>query len=235
MLGGTAFDADLLGVYRNTSRSTLTGALALSFPAVRALVGAEFFEAVAAQFIAEQPPTSAYLNDFGQAFPAFLAQQPQARELRYLPDVAHLEWAVNRGLHASDVAPLDLGALAALDPALAAEVCLLPHPAVTVLETCTPADLIWRAVLGGDDAALEAIDLACEPLWLLVERTGSGVQVRRMTGAAAHFTQRLCAGESLQSALNAGGAPEAGLEAVLADHLAQGRFIGWRLLTGGVV
>jgi hypothetical protein len=219
--GPDAPDPLLLDIYRNTSLGTLSNALSLSFPAVQRLVGAGFFDTAAQEFIRLNPPSSACLNDYGQQFPQFLAQFPHAAHLGYLADVARLEWAVSCALHAADAAPLDLAALAGLDTALMPSVRFVPHPSVTAMRLDTPADAIWRAVLAEDDAAMRAIDPEAGPVWLLIERCALGVQVRRMESGAWHFTQRLCAGEPLQSALEG-----EGLEAVLADHLASGRFIG---------
>src|SRR5262249_49631077 len=68
--------SDRLNIYRNTFVSTLATALRLSYPAVRNLVGEEFFEACARHFIAAEPPKSAYLNRYGETFADFLAQYP---------------------------------------------------------------------------------------------------------------------------------------------------------------
>src|SRR5580698_1787754 len=54
-----------LAIYRNTAFSALVNALRLSFPAVQRLVGADFFEAAAREFIESALPASAYLNDYG--------------------------------------------------------------------------------------------------------------------------------------------------------------------------
>ena len=104
-----------VAVYRDTFLSTLHRALVLTFPAVRRLVGADFFEGVARIFAAEHPPTHADLNGYGEGFPSFLKRFAPAASLAYLPDVARLEWAVNRALHAEQprslvVAELDLAA-----------------------------------------------------------------------------------------------------------------------------
>jgi len=228
LLGGAAMEhmpeSLLLDIHRNTSLGTLSNALSLTFPAIRRLVGAGFFETAAQEFIRSHPPARAYLNDYGREFPAFLAQFPHAAGLAYLADVARLEWAVNCALHAPDAVPLDLaalGALAALAPAQMAAVRFVPHPAVCTLRLDTPADAIWRAVLEQDDAAMRSINPAAGPAWLLIERTTLGIQVRRMERMAWAFTQRLFAGEPLQAALDG-----EGLDALLADHLASGRFTG---------
>jgi hypothetical protein len=225
------------GVYRNTCLGTLTQALALSFPAVRRLVGDAFFESAAQAFIRTYPAASAYLNDYGEQLPGFLAHYRHAAALTYLPDVARLEWAVNRALHAADVEALDVASLAKLDAAALPALSFVPHPAVTVLRLERPADVIWRAVLDGDDAALRALDPDAGPVWLLIGRSAAGVEVRRMEPLAGVFTQRLCAGEPLQAVLDATAAsiePTSGetmadaLNAVLADHLASARFTSWR-------
>ncbi len=58
------------------------------------------------------PSRSGDLNDFGGEFGDFLAGWPPAAQLPYLPDVARLEWAVERVFHAAEVPPLDLSRLA---------------------------------------------------------------------------------------------------------------------------
>jgi len=225
-----------LDIYRQTCRSTLTAALATSFPAVRQLVGENFFEGCAGAFIAEHAPASACLNDYGDEFASFLRAYVPAAGLVYLADVARLERAFNRALHAVDEAPGDFAALASLSPAEAASIQLVPHPALSVLQLDYPAERIWRAVLDEDEAGMAAIDLDEGPRWVLVERRPDGVEVRRMSEAVARFTQRLIEGHALQSALEAAATGRSGacepLDAVLADHLTSGRFIAWRLAPG---
>ena len=216
-----------LGVYRNTFASVLTRALRLSYPAAERLVGAEFFEGAVRAFIEEQPPRSACLDDYGAGFADFLACFAPAAPLEYLPDVARLEWAVNRALHASDVEPLDPRRLAALAEAERARVSFVPHPSVSLLCVDHPADLVWRAVLEEDDDALSAIDPGAGPVRLLVQRLATGVEVRRMSESAWRITAALFAGRPLAAALNE--APDTEASALLADHLAAGRFIDFSL------
>jgi hypothetical protein len=215
--------AALLAIYRNNCRGTLVNALRLSYPAVQRLVGTEFFEAAAREFIARRAPASAYLNDYGADFPRFLRGFPPAAGLAYLGDVAQLEWAVNRALHAPDLPGLDLARLAGLSESDLSRVRFGAHPGLSLLRLEFPADAIWRAVLDQNDAAMAAIDLAAGPVHLLIEREAAGVLVRRMQGAAWHFTAQLCAGKPLYAVLE--GRPEGELNAWLAEHLSSGRFI----------
>ncbi len=224
-LGGDALER--LSVYRDTCRSVLINALRLSFPAVQQLVGEEFFAGAAQCFIDEAPngvPGSAWLNEYGAEFPAFLATFSPAAGIPYLADVAQLEWAVNRALYAPEAMPLDPARLADR----AADLRLVPHGSITLLPLRFPADAIWRAVLEGDDAALAAIDPAEAPVWLLVERGTTGVHVRRLPQSAWRFTARLCAGQPLHAVLDdepADSELRESAASLLAEHLSAGRFI----------
>jgi len=221
-----------VGVYAATRLATLIRTLSLAFPAVQRLVGADFFEAAAREFISQWPPECACLNDYGAQFPSFLQEFAPAARLPYLPDVALLEWAVSRALHAGDATGLDLNRLAALGSAELAEVRFVAHPSISLLQLRSPADAIWRAILEQDAAAMAAIDLAEYPIFLLIERTAGGIQVRRLSPGPWHLTQRLCAGEPLHAALEGSRAEGPAqepvrdeIDALLADHLLCGRFI----------
>jgi hypothetical protein len=224
---GTFTPAERLDVYRNTFVSVLTNALRVSFPAVYRLVGGEFFEAAAENFIDAKPPRCAYLNAYGAGFAEFLAQFPAVAELPYLADVARLEWAVNGALHAQDVAPLDPEALAEIAAVLPEQVTFVAHPSVTCLRLDYPARAIWQAVLAEDDAALGAIDLSSGPEWLLVERDANGVEVSALAECEWRFAHALCAGESLAAAIDA--SPDGDIPLFLARHLAAGRIVGFRI------
>lgn len=212
-----------LEIYRNTFIGTLTVALRLSFPAVHRLVGAEFFEGTAGIFAAANPPRNAYLNDYGEAFPEFLGQFAPAASLPYLADVARLEWAVNRALHAADVEPLDLARLAAIDPEDQGRIAFVPHPSIGLVRSNYPVDAIWRAVIAQDDNAMTAIDLEMGPIWLLVERREDGVDVTRCSEPAWRFASALFGGQPLEAAI--GAVPEVDASILLADHLARGRLV----------
>ena len=219
--------AQRLSIYRNTFTSNLGNALRRSFPAVHRLVGAEFFDDAARVFAHERPPRSAYLDEYGAEFPDFLARFPPAASLTYLADVARLEWAVNRALHAPDVEPLDVAGLATLAPGDHDRVRFVPHPSVSLVRADCPVDAIWRAVLTRDDAALAAIDLASGPVWLIVQRLVTAVDVARIDEPTWRFAGELLAGQPLGLALAATQVFDA--PALLAAHLAAGRFVGFTL------
>ena len=216
-----------LNVYRNTFIGNLTTALRLACPAIHRLVGAPFFESAARLFIKEQPPQSAWLDEYGVGFAEFLTGFAPAASLPYLPGVARLEWAVNTALHAIDAAPLELSSFVAVAAADHGHIAFVPHPSVGLVAADHPIDAIWRAVLSPDDAAMTAIDLAAGPVWLMVERNANGVEVLRLSEPEWRFMSDLCASRPLQEAIDA--VPEIDAASLLAGHLAAGRFIRFAL------
>jgi hypothetical protein len=221
-LGDTLAPADRLAIYRNTSRTALTNALRLNFPAVQRLVGKDFFAAAADTFVTRDPPHTAWLDLYGEGFPDFLQSFEPAAALLYLPDVARLERAVGRALHAVDAEPLECSQLLDIAPSGRGRVCFTPHPSVSLVFSPYPVDAIWRAVLARDDAALAAIDLSAGAVRLLVERRAREVEVTRMGERQWKFAEALFAGHSLSVALAAADDPDAA--AWLAAHLAAGHF-----------
>lgn len=218
---------DRLSIYRNTFTQTLIRALRLSYPAVDRLVGAAFFDAAAADFVVQRPPRSCFLDEFGGDFSAFLEQFAPAASVPYLADVARLEWAVSRALHAPDAEPLSVASLGSVDTADYAQICFTPHPSVSLIHTIFPADVIWSAVLEDNDAALAAMDLAAGPAWLIVQRGPSSVDIERLDEALWRFVSALCAGCPLGTAL--GEHPGIDATAALTDLLTLQRFAGFSL------
>jgi hypothetical protein len=211
--------ADRAGIYRNTCRSVLVETLRMTYPAVERLVGRDFFDMAAGQFIGAHPPRSGYLNEYGGAFADFLAALGPASALPYLADVARFEWALGVAANAVDAPVLDPGSLAALDPECHATLRFEPHPSVCFLALAYPADQIADAVLSGDDAAMAQVDLSSGPVRLLVHRGLGGVEAQRLERDAYDFGSGLCAGEALANLL-ATAPPEAA--ALLAEALAKG-------------
>lgn len=226
ILGGAVPAAARLGVYRANVFGNLTAALRLTYPAVNRLVGEAFFAAAAARFIREASPASPDLHEYGAGFAAFLADYPPAAGLAYLADIARLEWAVCRAIHADPAPPLDPAALAGHEDAV-----FTMHPTLTLLRTAGPARAIWEAVLGPDDAAndaakdiaLAAIDPAAPGETLAVLAPDGALLVRALTHAEAALAMALAAGASLSAALSA--VPPEDAAASFAALLAEG-FLG---------
>lgn len=222
--GGMPGTPTRLDIYRNNVIANLTGALRLTFPAVERLVGAEFFAASAAHFIPTAPPAGADLYEYGAGFAEFLAGFPPAQGLAYLPDVARLEWAVNRALHASIVPSLSADAVASIPVEQHADLRFTPHPSLSLLRLSHPAHAIWQAVLTPEPedraARLAAIDPAAGGECLAVVLAPHGLEVLPLSSGGFGLAHALQQGSRLGDALD--GIGEADASAVLGLSLTNG-------------
>jgi hypothetical protein len=132
-------------VHRNNMTVSLVEALESSYPAVRCLVGDEYFAAVARAFVRQHPPRSPVLLHYGGDFGDFLQQVPSATRVPYLGDVARLEWARIAALHAADAAPATLSALAEIAEQDLPDLSLRLHPTLTLIRTRWPVAALWQA------------------------------------------------------------------------------------------
>lgn len=177
-----------LQVYRNSVTAGLTEALRSIYPVINRLVGGDFFDHAARQYIAAHPSTTGNLHDFGGEFPGFLATFPGARELIYLPDTARLEWAYHEVFHAPDHPPLDLASLATVKPADYARLRWRLHPACRLLASDFPVLRIWR-VNRDETECMETVDLGAGGTRILVIRRGLEVDLE-ILGPGEHALLR---------------------------------------------
>lgn len=129
-----------LALYRGNLAATATKALAAAYPVVAALVGAEFFGALAHAYVRARPSHDGDLNRFGCQLGEFLDDFPHAAQLPYLADMARLEWAVHRAHYAADAKPVTAQQLGELASAQLEAARLRLHDA------CVPMRFDWAVV-----------------------------------------------------------------------------------------
>lgn len=166
-------------VYRNNVRHSLTRALAALFPAVEALVGAEFFAAMARAFIAKAPPRGPVLHEWGDDFPDFVQGFAPVAHLPWLVCVARLERLRGRACHAADAAPAAPEALAATDPEV---LRIRLHPSVALFASPHPAVAIWQRQQPGATPA----PLPAGPSHALIGRQPDFTVIVAPLGAETH-------------------------------------------------
>jgi hypothetical protein len=185
-------------IYRNNVFASLIALLAARFPAVARLVGDDFFAFMARAFVTSHPPRSPVLMEYGDDLPAFIAGFAPVRELRYLADVARLEWLRHQASHAADSAPVDLVALAAIAPEEMPRLRFDLHPSLAILKSSYPAFSIWRTNVEESRPTPISADLSGENV--LIVRRHLAVAVHPVTADTADFVARLQAGDSLGDA-----------------------------------
>lgn len=142
---GHGLDPDArLRIYRRGCNEIQTAALRTTYPAVLALVGADFFDQTARGYRRAHPSTSGNLQEFGAAFAEYLETLVACRSLAYLPDVARLEWLRQQTALASESQPILSDALADSLDAARAPLRMVLQPSVRLLASRYAVLTIWR-------------------------------------------------------------------------------------------
>ena len=215
-------------VHRNNMMVSLVDALASTFPVTRALVGADFFDAMARDYVRVDPPRSPMLTAYGATFADFIAAHAPAAGIAYVADVARLERLRVEAFHAADADPLEQADWHALlgDPARLATARVQLQPACRWLSSAHPVLSIWQAHQCADtqrDAMLATLDLhAGEDL--LVHRPQWEVQQLALPAGGIAWLDALHAGASFGEALQRTGSeqPQASPDRLLALLLQHG-------------
>ena len=192
-----------LSVYCNNAQANFEDALQSSFPAIRRLVGEDYFRQTAREFQRRHPSRSGDLLRAGEPFPDFLAGLHGTDGYSYLVDVARLEWLIQEALLAADHAPLDLQSLARVAPSAYDALRFELHPALRLFESRYPAQRIWEANVGSD-AEPETIDLHSGGERLAVMRHRLQLRFHRLSVGEVGFLASLGRGESFAAAVECG-------------------------------
>lgn len=203
----------------------LVRALVARYPVTALMLGGPLFPGTARAFALEHPPRTPVLGEWGDAFPGFLAGFRPTEDVAFLPDVARIERAVWRALHAPDAPPMshaDLSVAALAQPDL---LFLRLHPALGTVGSRHPALSIWSRRVFGE---LADATVAWSPESLFVTRIGDRVHLERITKAEMAFLDALRSEACLAEARAAGAAvaPGFGSARLLDRLLALGQITG---------
>jgi len=191
-----------LRIYRHHIEQSLTTALAATFSTVQAIVGEDFFRAMARRYVAGDLPCQPVLAEYGAGFPAFIAGYEPATSLPYLADVARLDWALNFAFHSPAANHLTADDLSSLPAERVAGLPLALAPGTAVLRSSYPIDRIWRVSQPG--AADETVDLGTGGVSLLVLRREDDAAFVGLSEAEEAFLSAVERGETLEGAAEAG-------------------------------
>jgi hypothetical protein len=222
--------APILNLYANNARSHFIDALRSSYPAVRRLVGDEYFDQCARSFHARYPSRSGDLQPAGEHFPEHLLELHGAGEYRYLGEVARLEWLIEETLLAADHAPLDLGKLQAVPPEGYDDLRFSLHPSARLFASEFPCTAIWEANVGSD-AEPPTIDLGSGHDRVLLTRERGRLRLHRLSAGEMRFLRSLQAADTFRAAVESGfgahlpGGAEEGLAATFDAAAALRRFV----------
>lgn len=194
-------------VYRNNVVTSLVDALAEKFPVTCALVGEEFFRAMARIYVTGHPPQSRVLAEYGADFGHFIDGFEHAREVAYLGDVARLEHARTMAYHGADGDSLAPEDFATIDGSEIAGLRLRTHPTAHLLASRYAVVSLWAAHQQDEDATdLSGID-PFQPESALVIRPDMDVLVFNLPPGGADFLAAIIEGRSIGEAAAAAAGP----------------------------
>jgi hypothetical protein len=209
-------------VYRNTVMKGCIDALQANYPTVTQLVGEQWLRAVAALYVASQPPDDVRLCEYGRSFAQHLEGFEAECDLPYLSGVALLDrfWTEAHG--AADAPVLDPDTL---DPERLARQVIGIHPAARWRWfDGMPVYSIWQRQR---DQAGDVGELLWQGEGALLTRPGAQVLWRGLEQGACLFLDTCAAGGSLAEAAGAAMAvqPDLNLAELFANLLAAGVFV----------
>ncbi len=225
LIYGDGFDPSArLSIYRNNVAARLTDALSATYPVVCKLVDRRFFAYAADTFIQRNLPTGACLVDYGADFPSFLAVFPPTAKLKYLPDVAKLEWIIHRVHRFVRPPGISIAALSEVraDPA---RISLRITPSIRFVASPYAIDQIWMAHQGDDSWA----DLRLPRTGVHLQVSGSdGLRLVPLPPPSWEFRSRLADGETLGNACAMATAISSDFEpaSALSDLFKEGLVVG---------
>ena len=199
-------------VYTNTVQANFRDALQSTYPAVRRLVGEDYFRQTAREFQRHHPSRSGDLAHCGQGFPNFLAQLHPDDGFSYLADVARLEWLIQEALLAAEHASLDLDSLARVPPAAYDGLRFELHPALRLFESRYPALAIWEVNVGSD-AEPPTIDLRSGGNLIAIARHRLRLQFHRLSASEHCFLDAIARGECFSAAVDRAAQSDAAFDA----------------------
>jgi Putative DNA-binding domain len=188
-------------VYRNNVTLSLIGALEANFPAVKRLVGGEFFAGMAKTFVRAHPPKSRLLAEYGDELAVFIETFEPLAAYPFIPDVARLERLWLDSYHEADAPVLGGAELANLDPEALFASRFTVHPAARLFASPYAAVTIMSA--NRAEGEIPEIDPS-QPEFGLVTRPSLQVDVRIISASSHLFLIRLIEGQSLAEAAEAG-------------------------------
>ncbi len=209
-----------LRIYRHHVFHSLASALGATFSTVQALVGEEFFRAMARAFVARELPSQPVLAEYGAGFADFVASYPSAAQLPYLFDVARLDWALNVAFHSPVGVRLGAAELSAIPTERLPTLRVALAPGTELVRSHYPIDRIWSASQPGTGD--ETVDLDAGGVRLAVMQRADDAGFAVLGEGEATLMEALRQGTTLEAAATAGLAAEVGFDV----SVAFGRLLG---------
>jgi putative DNA-binding protein len=140
-----------LDIYATAYFYRLLDCLKEDFPATLAVVGADNFQRLVADYLVKFPPTQPSIFYAGRSLADFVRGHQFSERWPFMEDLVRLERATIEVFHGPDATPLDVQAMRLVPPEQWPRVALRRHPASTILDQSWKVTDVLRAVNEGRD------------------------------------------------------------------------------------
>jgi hypothetical protein len=214
-----------LEIYARSYWSRLLDAFGEDFSGLRAVLGAEAFDRMRRQYLAECPSESFTLRNLGRRLPAWLCEHPEFGGALAL-EMAQFEWAEIESFDAASLPPLSAEQIAEFTE----ESRLRLQPHLQLVQATNEVDTLLLAVREHQKAGRKARRFtaahlkaaqSAEPLFLAIHRPELVVHYKRLDREMFLLLQALGSGATLAQAIEAAYSSSALDEAHLPQHIQQ--------------
>ena len=191
MLVGGRDPLKRLGIHVHHYETSLVEALTRRFPALVWLVGRAPVDAAAREFVHRHPPTAPCIAEYGEEFPAFLAERVGAR-VPYLAWLGRLEWHLGNVALAIERPALMMGSFAEIEAGALPELIVALQPGVRYLDAPWPVDDLMRLFM----AETAPAEYVFEPghVWLEIRGARGEFRINRLDAGTFAFRSAISAG-----------------------------------------
>lgn len=186
----------LLQIHRNNFIMGVTESLSASYQHTLALVGEEFFNAVARQFILQNPPGENNMMTYGDGFSDYLSTLEQLTSLPYVPEMARFEWLLEETANSPlQTSLLDVNQLASIEPEQHEQIIFYTGTDVRLFQSKQNIELLYKMILNGN---IEAQDLNIPCYMALKKQIDFSVELISLTHDEFVLLQQIQQNKSLQ-------------------------------------
>jgi len=179
--GGQLSAVERLEVYADMYFYRLRDCLQEDFPALRAVIGNEWFHNLITDYLIAHPPTHFSLRYAGQYLPAFVGTHAVTARWPFAGQLAALEWAIVDAFDAPDASPVERAVMQQMPPGQWPELRFNVTPSLQRLHVDWRVDEVLRCVQGGTVPPVPE----AAPTWLRVWRQDLRVFHRPIDAAEA--------------------------------------------------
>jgi hypothetical protein len=134
-----------LNIYHNNFIENGIRALAITFPSVEGLIGADSFRILAKHYLIDEPKTQFDWGEYGDSFSEYIDEQEALAEYPFLSEAAELDWFIHQIQRKSDI-EFQADTFAMLETEDSGELRFVPAPGLSLMLSWFPVVDLYQLV-----------------------------------------------------------------------------------------